>query len=227
MPRSGTSLLEQIIAAHPRAQGAGELRFWGQAFQTHGSKLMEGLLDRRLTGRLAGEYLRILAERAGGALRVVDKMPFNVDLLGIIHSVFPKARIIYAQRDPVDTCLSCFFQDFPASLNFTLDLSDLAHYYREHRRLVEHWLTTLPESSLLVVPYEQLVAEQDKWTRRILEFIALPWDAHCLDFHLTESTVVTASYWQVRQTLYRSSIGRWRNYEKFIGPLLTLRDVKG
>jgi tetratricopeptide (TPR) repeat protein len=224
MPRSGTSLVEQIIAAHPAATGAGELRFWGQAVRRHASKLLPGLPDQRLKSQLAEQYLRTLGERAGGALRVVDKSPFNSDYLGIIHSVFPHARMIYMQRDPVDTCLSCYFQDFPASLNFTLDLSDLAHYYREHRRLVEHWRNTLSERVLLVVPYEELVADQEKWTRRILEFIGLPWDARCLDYHLTESTVLTKSYWQVRQTLYHSSIGRWRNYQKFIGPLLTLRN---
>ncbi len=227
MPRSGTSLVEQIIAAHPRAKGAGELRFWGQAFRRHASALLQGPPDQRLSGKLAEEYLSDLAERADGAERIVDKAPFNSDYLGIVHSVLPKAHIIYVRRDPIDTCLSCYFQDFPPALNFTLDLTDLAHYYREHRRLIDHWCNTLPPASLLVVPYEQLVIDQEKWTRRMLEFIGLPWDAHCLDYHLTESTVVTASYWQVRQGLYTSSIGRWRNYEKFIGPLLSLRELRG
>jgi tetratricopeptide (TPR) repeat protein len=225
MPRSGTSLVEQIIASHPAAKGAGEHRFWGQAFRRHASKLLQGSPDQRLRSNLAEEYLSSLAERGGDALRVVDKSTLNSDYLGIVHSVVPNARMIYVQRDPVDTCLSCYFQDFPPSLNFTLDMSDLAHYYREHHRLISHWRKALPPTSLLVVPYEQLVADQEKWTRRILDFIDLPWDARCLDYHLTESTVLTASYWQVRQTLYRSSIGRWRNYEKFIGPLLTLRNL--
>jgi hypothetical protein len=152
-------------------------------------------------------------------------MPFNSDLLGVVHCVFPQARVIYVRRDPVDTCLSCFFQAFPPALSFTKDLSDLAHFYREHRRLIEHWRGALPPGTLLDVPYEQLIADQEGWSRRILDFIGLPWDERCLNFHVSERHVLTASSWQVRQKLYKSSVGRWRNYEKFLGPLLELRGL--
>ncbi|HLY53644.1 MAG TPA: sulfotransferase, partial [Steroidobacteraceae bacterium] len=142
-----------------------------------------------------------------------------------IHSVLPNARIINLQRDPIDICLSCYFQQFPPSLNYTMDLSDLEHYYREHRRLIDHWRKVLPHETFLDVPYAELIADQEKWTRRILEFIGLPWDERCLEFHKTTRAVTTASVWQVRQKIYRTSIERWRNYEKFIGPLRSLKDL--
>jgi hypothetical protein len=154
---------------------------------------------------------------------VVDKAPINSDYLGLIHAVYPQARIIYLQRDPIDTCLSCYFQQFAPIMNFTMDLSDLAHYYREHQRLMAHWRSVLPAQALLEVPYAELVADQEKWTRRILEFVQLPWDERCMDFHKSDRTVHTASTWQVRQKIYRSSVERWRNYQKFIGPLRELK----
>jgi Flp pilus assembly protein TadD len=225
MPRSGTSLVEQIIASHPAAKGAGELSFWGRSFHEAQGVLRQSPPDEALTKMMAHGYLRDLGEHGTNAQRVVDKQPFNADLLGIVHCVFPHARVIYVRRDPIDTCLSCFFQPFPATLNFTQDLSDLAHFYREHLRLIEHWRSALPPSTLLDVPYEALVADQEGWTRKILEFLGLPWDDHCLDFHSNERSVLTASSWQVRQKLYKSSVGRWRHYEKFIGPLLALKDL--
>ncbi|TLZ20054.1 MAG: sulfotransferase, partial [Gammaproteobacteria bacterium] len=131
---------------------------------------------------------------------------------------------IYLRRDPIDACLSCYFQPFLASLNFTMDLSDLAHYYHEHRRIMDHWRRVLPPAVLLEVPYAGLIGAQEEWSRRIVDFLGLPWDPCCLEFHRTERVVRTASYWQVRQPIYKDSVGRWRNYEKFIGPLLDLRD---
>jgi tetratricopeptide (TPR) repeat protein len=224
MPRSGTSLTEQIIASHPAARGAGELSYWNFAVRKHEDALRQALPSEALRQKLAAGYTGVLAQ-VTNALRVVDKATVNSDYLGLIHAVFPGARIIYMRRDPIDTCLSCYFQQFSAVTSFTLDLSDLAHYYREHQRLIAHWRNALPPGSFLEVPYEGLVADQEKWTRAILEFIGLPWDDRCLKYHLTENTVMTASYWQVRQTIYHSSIGRWRNYQKFIGPLLELKDA--
>jgi len=226
MPRSGTSLVEQIIASHPAARGAGELRFWGQAFRKHAARLSQGLPDQALRKQLAEDYLRTLGRGATGALCVVDKSTFNSDYLGVIHLALPKARVIYVQRDPVDTCLSCYFQDFPPALNFTLDMSDLANYYREHQRLMAHWRSVLPPGTMLDVPYAELIADQETWTRRMVEFLGLEWDERCLQFHKTERSVLTTSYWQVRQKIYKTSVGRWHNYEKFIGPLLELRDLR-
>jgi tetratricopeptide (TPR) repeat protein len=226
MPRSGTSLVQQILSSHPAVRGAGELEFWSLAMRKHETALRQRPPGEALIRKFAAGYQHAIAAHSAHAPRVVDKSPFNSEYLGIIHCVFPRARAIYLQRDPIDTCLSCYLQELPAELNFTTDLSDLAHYYRQHRRLIEHWRKTLPAGALLEVPYEGLVEDQEKWTRRILEFLGLPWDARCLDYHLTESTVLTVSYWQVRQKLYQSSIGRWRNYKEFIDPLLSLSDAR-
>jgi Flp pilus assembly protein TadD len=225
MPRSGTSLVAQIVGTHPSAYPAGELDFWASAFQGHEKVMRAGVPDASLRRKLAVEYLQVLTAQSRSALRVIDKAPVNSDYLGLIHCVFPGARIIYLRRNPIDNCLSCYFQQLTPTMGFTTDLSDLSHYYREHRRLMAHWRRALPPGTLLEVPYEGLVADQERWTRRILEFIGLPWDDRCLDFHLTQSTVLTASYWQVRQTVYHNSIGRWRNYQEFIRPLLGLSDA--
>ncbi len=225
MPRSGTSLVEQILASHPAVYGAGELEFWITNVNKHEEAIRAGMIAEPLRRKVAADYLRVLQQHSPGATRVVDKAPVNCDYLGLIYSVFPHARIIQMRRDPIDTCLSCYFQQFSPLQNFTTDLSDLASYYRQHARLEAHWRRVLPSQALLQVPYAELVAEPEQWTRRLLEFLGLPWDERCLQFHRTERAVTTASVWQVRQKIYRSSVQRWRNYEKFIGPLLALKDL--
>jgi tetratricopeptide (TPR) repeat protein len=225
MMRSGTSLVEQIIASHPEAAGAGELQFWGMEEYKHPEILRHRLPDAALSAKLADSNLKVLAKHSADAARVVDKATANADYLGLIHRVFPRARFIYMRRDPVDTCLSCYFQNFFNAAPFTMDLQDLAHYYREHHRLVAHWRLVLPKDVFLEVPYAELVADQEGWSRRIIEFIGLPWDPKVLEFHKTERAVLTASSWQVRQKIYSSSVGRWKNYQKYIGPLLKLRDL--
>jgi tetratricopeptide (TPR) repeat protein len=225
MPRSGTSLVEQIIASHPDAVGAGELDYWSEAAHRHGQAVRSDVPDALMAKRLADEYLRRLAGYSTDAKRVVDKSTFNSSHLGLIHAALPKAHIIYVRRDPIDVCLSCYFQDFANAMSWTMDLADLAHYYREHHRLMEHWRSVLPEGTLLDVSYAELVADPETWSRKIIEFIGLPWDPRCLEFHQTKRAVVTASHWQVRQKVYSSSVGRWKNYQKFIKPLLELRDL--
>jgi tetratricopeptide (TPR) repeat protein len=224
MPRSGTTLMEQIICSHPSAKAAGELSFWFDAAIEHETAIRKGLTDESVVKTLAESYLLTLRAHSEDALRIVDKAPLNSDYLSIIHRVFPKARIIYMQRDPVDTCLSCYFHGLPLTANFSLDLSDLAHYYREHKRLMGHWRTVLPAGTILDVPYADLVADQASWTRKVLDFIGLDWNEKCLNFEQTERPVATASFWQVRQKIYSTSVARWRNYEKFIGPLRRLRE---
>jgi len=221
MPRSGTSLAEQIIASHPAAYGAGELGFWAALIEKD-KELTHAALSESTRPKVAEEYLRILEGFAANELRVIDKAPMNSDFLGLIYSVFPNARVIYMQRDPIDTCLSCYFQQFLTGLNFTFDLSDLAHYYGEHQRIMAHWRAVLPPGFILDVPYEGLVVDQETWSRKMLDFIGLEWDPRCLEFHANKRQVTTASAWQVRQKVYNSSVARWRNYEKFIGPLKTL-----
>ncbi len=223
MPRSGTSLTEQIIASHPAAEGAGEPDFWLKAARANHGAMREAVMDAAPRGKLAEDYLSFIERHFPGAVRVVDKTPANSDFVGFIHSAIPNARIISMRRDPIDTCLSCYFQHFSTAMTFTMDLSDLANYYRTHRRLMDHWRTALPAGSILEVPYEELVANQEAWTRKILDFLGLEWDSRCLAFYDTNRSVNTASAWQVRQKMYRHSVERWRNYEKFIGPLKDLR----
>ncbi len=225
MMRSGTSLAEQIIASHPAVAAAGELRFWNDVARGDEALIRQQPPAEPVRSKLAKEYLGLLQRHGADAQRIVDKAPVNCDYLGLIHAVFPNARIIAMDRDPIDTCLSCYFQQFSPTMNFTMDLNDLAHYYREQQRLMAHWRSVLPPGTILEVPYAGLVADQEHWSRRMLQFLGLPWDPRCLEFHRTERPVVTASYWQVRQKMYGDSLQRWRNYRKFISPLLKLREV--
>jgi len=222
MPRSGTSLAEQILASHPEVFGAGEVRFWDAAFGVVEKTGLEPRATAALVPGFAAEYLARLAAAPEGAVRVVDKMPANFLYAGLIHGVFPRARIIHMRRDPLDTCLSIYFQNFFNMSPYGHDLEHLAHYYGQYLRIMSHWRAVLPATALLEVPYEALVADQETWTRRMVSFIDLPWDPRCLDFHRTERTVITASRWQVRQRLHSASVGRWRNYEKFLAPLRRL-----
>ncbi len=222
MPRSGTSLAEQILASHPAVFGGGELVFWNEAAAwsvARNSQAGDGI-----AAELGVDYLKQLRELSADALRVVDKMPANFRSLGLIHDALPNARIIHLRRNPLDTCLSIYFQHFKASHSYANDLEDLAQYYAEYLRLMDHWQSVLPVDSLLTVPYEGLVDDQEKWSRRMLDFIGLPWDPRCLDFHRTSRSVMTASKWQVRQKISRASVDRWRNYEKFLEPLRNLME---
>jgi tetratricopeptide (TPR) repeat protein len=224
MPRSGTSLLEQIVASHPEAFGAGELLFWSNAYNKYENTIREATLEKDLLIKLADEYFRHLSSFSTDAKIVVNKMPSDFAYLGLIHSVFPNARFIHTQRHPIDTCLSNYFQSFSGA-HFTNDLADLAHYYRQYHRLMAHWRSTLPPDVFLDVPYEALVKDQEEWSRKIVEFIGLDWDERCLDFHKMERRMTTASLWQVRQKMYKTSVERWRNYEKFVGPLKGLMEL--
>ena len=174
---------------------------------------------------LARDYLLRVGAQAGGALRVTDKMPANFLYAGLIHAALPRARIIHMQRHPLDTCLSIYFQNFFNVSAYTNDLDSVAHYYGQYLRVMAHWRGTLPAGALLEVPYEALVADPEGWTRRMLDFIGLPWDPRCLDFQETDRVVITASKWQVRQRITSSSVGRWRNYEQHLAPLRHLAEL--
>ncbi|MGH6913403.1 MAG: sulfotransferase, partial [Geminicoccales bacterium] len=224
MPRSGTTLVEQIIASHPDAFGAGELydiQHLANALgeSPGGLPFPQGApqLGRADVAALADGYLASLRRRAPGARRVVDKMPGNFLYLGLIALLFPRAKVVHCRRDPLDCCISCYFQNF-RTLEFTSDLDDLGHYYREYERLMRHWQAALP-LPILDVQYEQLIAAQAAESRRLVDFVGLPWDDRCLSFHETRREIRTASIWQARQPIYASSIGRWRPYEAHLGPL--------
>jgi tetratricopeptide (TPR) repeat protein len=214
MPRSGTSLVEQIAASHSLVFGAGELRDIGELAAQLGTAT--GVADAQ---RLAEAHLARLRALGGGAERVIDKMPDNVFKLAAVATLFPGARIIFCRRDPRDICLSCYFQKFTAGqLTFSYDLADCARRYRETERLAAYWRRVLP-LRMIEIEYEALVAHLEGEGRRLIDFLGLDWEPACLDFHRTQRIVTTASGWQVRQPLYDRSVARWRHYEQHLGPL--------
>ena len=226
MPRSGTTLVEQIVASHPRAFGAGELEDLPEIVMELGKALKTDarypenlrLITARAARDLAMRYLKHLRALSPGAERVTEKGIGNYLHVGLIAALFPKARIIHIRRDPLDTCLSCYFHNFTGRQDYTYDLVDIGVYYREYERLMAHWRKVLLRP-MLEVQYEELVADQAAVSRRIIAHCGLDWDDRCLDFHRTERAVQTASAGQVRQPIYASSIGRWRPYERHLGPL--------
>lgn len=224
IPRSGTTLAEQILATHVDVFGAGELPFWNTAAGVCDDAGERGERAPSNLGALAEEYLALLTPHSAGARRVVDKMPGNFLYLGLIHAALPNAKIIHLRRNAIDTCLSIYFQNFGALHPYANDLQDLAHYYGQYLGLMEHWRQTLPTGVVLDVSYEGLVTDTEAWSRRMLDFIGLPWDSGCLEFHQSGRTINTFSKWQARQKISQSSIGRWRHYEKFLGPLIASLD---
>jgi tetratricopeptide (TPR) repeat protein len=226
MPRSGTSLVEQILASHPAVFGAGELpdviqmagALGGTTASGHGYPHYLPELTQDHVDSTARQYLDHLALLSPDAARVVDKMPGNFMFLGLIELLFPGARIIHCRRDPLDTCLSCYFQDFARSHPYSYDLANLGGFYRNYERLMQHWREVI-RLPMLEISYEDMIADQEAGSRRIVEFCGLPWDEGCLQFHETQRYVATASYDQVRRPIYKSSVARWKNYAQFIGPL--------
>lgn len=226
MPRSGTTLIEQILASHPQVRGAGELVLLGTVFdKAVGSGAAGGYLsgdaglDPDSILRLAESYLNGLPP-APGALRIVDKMPGNFLFAGLVHLMFPNARIIHAVRDPADTCFSCYATLFRRGQYFTYNLAELGRYYQLYSATMNHWRSVLPSDSILDIRYEDLVENFDAETKRLLDFCGLTWDDSCRAFYRTNRAVSTASIAQVRRPLYRTSIGRWRRFEKDLEPLI-------
>jgi len=231
MPRSGTSLVEQILASHRDVYGAGELDDMRQLTDELSAEKQYGAYKLDIKSMLTSERLTLAAEKYIGkigklspaALRVTDKMPGNYFYLGFIELMFPNARVIHCRRNPLDTCLSCFFQNFSVSHTYAFRLEDLGLYYLEYRKLMEHWkrVLTIP---IHEVSYEALVAEPEPVIRSMVEFCGLDWDAACLSHEKSDRIVKTASYQQARRKIYRGSAGRWRHYEKH---LVALRRTLG
>ena len=226
MPRSGTSLCEQILASHPQVFGAGELTDIREITRTLAGgpgnedaypECTAGLSGDELSA-IAEKHLAALRERGGGSIRVTDKMPYNFLRLGLIAQLFPKARVIHCIRDPLDTCLSCFFQNFQHGNFHTYDLGHLGAYYVHYLRLMAHWSEAL-DISVMELRYEDLVADVETVSRTLVDFVGLKWDSRCLRFYESKRVVRTASYDQVRQPIYSRSVGRWRRYERHLGPL--------
>lgn len=227
MPRSGTTLIEQILASHPMVFGAGELGTFEEianAVLADGSMVtpdaMIAVTDAQLfeIGRRYDEALRALAPAS--ALRITDKMPANVRFIGLIRIALPSARIIHARRDILDTCFSCFTTSFADGMEWSSDLGELGRYARAHARLTNHWRCVLDSGDILDVHYEDVVDDIEAAARRIVSYCGLPWDDRCLDFHVAQRPVRTASVAQVRRPLYRSSVGKWRAYASQLGPLI-------
>ncbi|MDX8502998.1 sulfotransferase [Mesorhizobium sp. VK4C] len=226
MPRSGTTLTEQICASHPDVHGAGELsklRRIANAIGLKGSETDLGksiaTITPELAKTLAAEHLAYLRERAPDALRIVDKMPHNFELIGLIGILFPNARIIHCRRDAIDNCISCFVLQFSGAHSYTGDLQTLGLYYREYDRLMRHWSKVLP-GRIFENQYETLIEDQEEQSRRLIDYLGLPWDDACLRFFDRDGSVNTFSRWQVRQPIYKSSVKRWKNYESEIQPLI-------
>ena len=224
MPRSGTTLVEQILASHPEVHGAGELiRIPNLAQRLLGAgdaplPAAAAALEREDVEAAARDYLDYVGARSGGAARTTDKLPENYHHLGLIAAMFPNARIVHVGRDPMDVCVSNYLVRFQWGHAWSYDFDSLAREYGAYERLMSHWRAVLP-TPVHEQSYESLVASLESESRRLVEFCGLDWDERCLDFHLTERSVHTASGWQVRQPLYRRSVERWRNYERHLGPL--------
>jgi tetratricopeptide (TPR) repeat protein len=220
MPRSGTTLIERIVSSHPGVAGGGELPFWrergGEWVEAEPANLA-GVADG-----LRADYLRLLRGIGPDALRVTDKMPFNFLWVGLVHALFPRARIIHCRRNPVDTCLSIYQTQFSQNWAFASERGDLAAYYRQYLRLMDHWRAVLPSDRLLEIDYEEATAAPEATARRLIAFCGLAWDAACLEPERNPDAVKTASKWQARQPIYRTSVERWRHYEPWIGELREL-----
>ncbi len=226
MPRSGTTLTETIIASHPDVYGAGELHdLLAIANQPIAGVRSEGypLSMRGVTrddlARAGARYVAGLRERCATAKHITDKMPANYLAVGLIHLMLPNAKIIHIKRNAADICLSCFTKLFNNSQYHTYDLAELGRYYVNYAKLMEHWRNVLPQGAFYEVQYEELVADKEAQTRRLIEYCGLEWNDACLESHKTERSIKTASITQVRQPVYTSSVERWRPYEKHLQPL--------
>jgi len=227
MPRSGTTLTEQIISSHPLVAGAGELGEMGSIARSvgdnirlmsrYGSQLMS--LSREESAKQAQRYLKFIDRTSREAARVTDKMPHNYEHVGLIALLFPNATIIHCKRDAIDNCLSCYMNAFSDAHSYNTDLGKLGRYYRAHDRLMKHWYRVLP-GRIFENQYETLVADQEGQSRKLIAHCKLDWDDACLNYTENERGVTTISRWQVRQPIYKTSMKRWKPYEKHLGPLI-------
>jgi Flp pilus assembly protein TadD len=221
MPRSGTSLIEQMLASHPAVFGAGELTKLGELANKArlGRRDAEAFSALRKVGQ---EYLDHVGKLAPGVRYFTDKMPGNYQYVWLIQLALPTAKIIHSRRDPMDTCFSCYTLRFTAGHEFSYDLCTLGRKYLRYRKLMAHWQDVIPPGQILDVSYEDNVADPEREVRRMLDHVGLPWDEACLRFYETERPVRTASAAQVRRPVYASSMGRWKHFERHVEPLLEI-----
>ena len=227
MPRSGTSLIEQILASHPQVHGAGEIPDLRDVLDAKlgrpdGWPEQAGRLSRVDLRAMGDAYVERVFRRAPHATHVVNKTTLNYRHVGLIRMLLPQARIIHMVRDPMDSCFSCFTHLFDGdNLPYSYDLQALGRYYVRYARLMQHWRSAIPDA-VLDVRYEDLVRDTEGEVRRMLAHLGLEWDAACLGFHRNRRIVETASRAQVRQPIYRDSVARWRRFEAHLQPLLEL-----
>lgn len=221
MIRSGTTLTEQILASHPEVGGGGEQRFW-LAESPGLIDLERRTLDEAKFTEARDRYLAVLRSLDPGACRITDKMPMNYFVIWLIHLAYPNAKIIHVKRSPIDTALSIYMTDLAKPPEFAHSKRNIVDGYRDYQALMRHFSTVIPALSMMTVRYEDLITDQEHWTRRMLEFCGLSWDDRCLRFHATDRQVSTPSRWQVRQPIYRSSMEKWRRYEPWLGELAEL-----
>lgn len=221
MPRSGTTLIEQILASHPLVHGAGELSALRHVIERagHYPEAMDGLSEDDMT-RLGQDYLVGVAPLAADRPFLVDKMPANFLYAGLITKILPGARLIHCRRDAVDTCLSCYTKQFSGEQLFSYNLTELGQFHKAYEALMTHWRQVLPSDRFIEVDYENVVDDLEGVTRKLLDFLGLPWSNDCLRFHDNRRPVRTASASQVRQPIYSSSKGRWHRYSQYLTPLL-------
>jgi tetratricopeptide (TPR) repeat protein len=229
MPRSGTTLIEQIIASHPDVYGAGELDYLiqivQQVSQTDGGKGFPAdlaNLNPALLTQYGQEYIASIGALAPKAKHITDKMPANYLLMGLIPLMLPNAKIIHVKRDPIDTCLSCFTRLFNRHQSATYELEELGLHYQNYLRLMQHWRKVMPADQFIEVQYEDVVNDIEVQAKRLIQYCQLKWDKRCLDFYKNERAIRTASVTQVRQPVYSSSVKRWKNYEEFLKPLTNI-----
>jgi tetratricopeptide (TPR) repeat protein len=223
LPRSGTTLVEQILSGHPDISAAGELSFWNE----RGSAWERAASAEARTEQLsssAADYIRLLRQLAPGAARVTDKMPLNFQWAGLVHLALPRATIVHCRRSPLDTALSIHQTHFNPRLWFPTGGAALVGYVRGYQRLCAHWRRVLPPERFIEIDYEALVDEPEPIMRRMLTASGLPWNDACLFPERNARAVKTPSKWQARQPIYRHAVGRWHSYESWLGPLGALRD---
>ena len=224
MIRSGTTLLDQIVSSHPDVVSAGEQPFWNVEADSIHCKWRERP-DPSDVPNLSEKYLTLLESEATESPRVSDKMPLNFRHLGLIHSVFPQAKILHIRRNPLDTCLSIYMTFFAGGPNFAYNQANIVAFYESYLRLMENWRRVLPPDRFFEVDYEDLVANPEPRIRSIIELLELHWDDACLNHSANESTVATPSRWQARQPIYTSSVEKWRHYEPWLGELIRLKNL--
>ena len=227
MYRSGSTLTEQVLAGHPRVQAGGEIDFLPTLANTALAPFPAALsrISQANLNQIAARYLDDLARIFPSADYVTDKRPDNFLYIGLIKSLFPDAPIIHTTRNALDNCLSVFFLHLDHRMGYALSLMDIAHYYRQYRRLMDHW-KVLYGPDILDFDYDAFVREPRIAVERLLAFCGLDWHEDCMNFHNVRNAVKTASVWQVREPLYQRSSGRWRNYAGNLAPLQEyLRDI--